>query len=527
MVKGSEAAKTEDKLSAMQRIIFIFLIFSFSLFLNLWNNDFPITYHIDEPKKTDFIINWKQDFHHPILMLNSIRLANLFFRFKDKQKVVELGRWVMAIIGTLGIIIFFFLVRELLPHPYDLITTLLLAGSPILVVHSHYVKEDIFLNSFTLLSLLAYFSFLRSPNLTSSFFLGFSTGLAFSSHFKSILLLPLFLLGPFLFRPENRWLLYRRLFSLIPIVTWFFLAINYPLLFETSTLNSGINHDLHNLDGGHAPRAYPLQHYFLYHLFNSIFPGITPPLAIIGLFAIFFFYSRWSKLGFEDRFLLLYTTLFYFAVELFPLKPDADCMRYIIPVVPGFIYFACKGFCQLQLYLQQVKWKILGWVLFSIVIVFSLQRSIRLIYHINRDTRARVDELIALRDAKTFFGYYAGKRIDGWVYDLNLSLLRRKNYKYVVVSSCTFDQYKYTALSGKQPKHVYRRAEVIKRLLFNPYEEIKPQYISFGYSNPTIRIVEISWAVDNLFEILIPNFSIGIRSVRFIRRLFEKTFPIF
>lgn len=51
-------------------------IFALSLTLTWTNNNFPLGYHFDEPKKVTFIITGEQDFHHPILMLELVRWAN-------------------------------------------------------------------------------------------------------------------------------------------------------------------------------------------------------------------------------------------------------------------------------------------------------------------------------------------------------------------------------------------------------------------------------------------------------------------
>ncbi|MFC1745172.1 hypothetical protein ACFL35_14350 [Candidatus Riflebacteria bacterium] len=101
-----EAKKIPSYMSCF-RIFSLAGILLFSLFLNLWNNDFPLGYHVDELKKTSYILTGRQDFKHPILMLNIIRFINLFLKVKDPQKLVEMGRTVSGIFGTPGVLVFF------------------------------------------------------------------------------------------------------------------------------------------------------------------------------------------------------------------------------------------------------------------------------------------------------------------------------------------------------------------------------------------------------------------------------------
>jgi len=66
--------------------------------LNLYNNTFPLGYHYDEPKKVRFVKSGDQDFHHPLLMLQIVRIANRVLGYRDDHKIVVLGRSTMALV---------------------------------------------------------------------------------------------------------------------------------------------------------------------------------------------------------------------------------------------------------------------------------------------------------------------------------------------------------------------------------------------------------------------------------------------
>ncbi|MFH1303766.1 MAG: hypothetical protein ABIK07_22135, partial [Planctomycetota bacterium] len=105
-----------------------------SLLLNLWNNDFPVGYHGDEAKKVRFTLNFEQDFHIPILMLQLARLGNLVCGFED-DRVVLLGRWVSAISGVLIVFLLFLFSKKTMDERWAYVVATGVAVSPILVIH--------------------------------------------------------------------------------------------------------------------------------------------------------------------------------------------------------------------------------------------------------------------------------------------------------------------------------------------------------------------------------------------------------
>ena len=137
-----------------------------SLALGLWNNDFPLGYHPDEVKKVGFIATGTQDFHLPILLLQLTRAANAFARLEGGQEIVELGRAVSAVAGACIVVLSFLLARQILPPLGSLLVAALTAVSPILVVHAHYLKEDMVFTACALAALLALCGFVARPTMS-------------------------------------------------------------------------------------------------------------------------------------------------------------------------------------------------------------------------------------------------------------------------------------------------------------------------------------------------------------------------
>lgn len=125
----------------------LFTLLLLILFLNVWNNDFPLGYHVDEIKKVHFILTNTQDFYHPILMLQLNRLVNGFLHLNSPSEVVILGRTLSTIAGAVIVLFTYLIARRILPKLAALFAAFSVAVSPMLVVHAHYLKEDLLLGA--------------------------------------------------------------------------------------------------------------------------------------------------------------------------------------------------------------------------------------------------------------------------------------------------------------------------------------------------------------------------------------------
>jgi hypothetical protein len=50
--------------------------------------DLPLAPQSDEPKKADFVLAGRQDFLQPLLLVQTVRLANLIARYTDQLALV-------------------------------------------------------------------------------------------------------------------------------------------------------------------------------------------------------------------------------------------------------------------------------------------------------------------------------------------------------------------------------------------------------------------------------------------------------
>ncbi len=483
-------------------LIFI-CILSFAIYVI--NNDFPLYFHADEIKKLNFVLHGEQDFKHPILLLQLARLVNVFFREVDHQSLMIICRTVSAI-ATVGIVIAgFFIARHVLQKEYDWFATILIASSPIIVVHAHYFKEDMVFTASAMFTLLFYIKFLQHQTRKHLIWLCVATGFALSAQYKAVLLIPLILLYPLLDHRIDRQNIYKRLFIMTGGAMVIALAVNFPAITNPEQLFWGISKETGHLSYGHTIKIYPLPQFFSFHLLNSLLPGLTAPVLALGIFGLVSAILRWRIISTGYRVLIVYILIYYFAHELTPMKPSPGFVRYMVPVSPPLIIFSVSGLILIRNFLcsSSVSKFItpLSATLLIAVVSFPVYKSVMLISNFNLDD-TRIAAFQWLSERKEEGEVYFGKQTllpnkqSGRIYTLDearLDNLRSAGFKYAVASSFGYDVYNRGAELKGQIKKVYRAKERFDEIFRTyPYHEIKPEYASFAYSNPVIRIIDIS-----------------------------------
>jgi hypothetical protein len=117
--------------------------------------DLPLAPQSDEPKKAYFVLAGQQDFLQPLLLLQTVRLANLIARYTDPLAVVELGRTVAAMFGGLTVLATVVLARRVTGRGLALAAGLIAVVTPLLAFHAQLFKEDIVVAPWLLFGLAA------------------------------------------------------------------------------------------------------------------------------------------------------------------------------------------------------------------------------------------------------------------------------------------------------------------------------------------------------------------------------------
>ncbi|MBL8890069.1 MAG: glycosyltransferase family 39 protein [Planctomycetaceae bacterium] len=483
-------------------------IFALSLTLNWTNNNFPLGYHFDEPKKVTFIMTGEQDFHHPILMLELVRWAIHWGTGRTPQEVVELGRTIMAIVGALIPVVMILVAMPYLGRSTAMLVGATLAVTPTMVLHSHYLKEDILLVLLSWAALGAFSQYFRTRNEVWLLVAGLCWGFAMGSHYKGLLVgvvaIPFVLFdGAFTWRMRGVWLL-----LICGLAVLGFLLPNAVILDKWDVFVSGFNHERNHALTGHFVPIYWSDFYLTYHLRYSLLPGLTYGLGSVAVGSLIWWTYRVNELQRGERLWLAFVWVSYLVPEISPLKPNPDEARYILPMVPGLLYCLVKGGQSLWLVQWQTiasartasshsgrHWPQFVWcaslVLISVTVVgLAAYETVQLNHYLNRDTRAELATWAESPGIKLLGEPMTGTDIGGaYAYDVDMDRLRREGYTHYALSSFAYDPYLVTAhLDGQSPAVQARRSAYLA-LLQQSSKKFEPKHRSFGFSNPTLVVV--------------------------------------
>lgn len=469
------------------------ILLLFSLLLNLWNNDFPVGYHGDETKKVRFTLSYEQDFHIPILMLQLARLGNLVYGFED-ERVVLLGRWVSAISGVVIVFFSFLFSKRTMNERWAFVVATGVAVSPILVIHAHYMKEDMLFTACAMASLWFILKFIENSNWKTAIPLGVTTGLAWSAHYKSALLVVIAILIPFMISVPKKRSYYGYLIAAGFLGIYVFFNVNYPILEAPEIFLEGVRHEGNHAATGHSITVSPFDHWFSFHLFNSVIPGLTlsvTVLAIIGILVLLFW---WKETQDVDRLLLLFVIFYYLIPEISPSKPPPGYSRYILQITPAMIYFSVRGIHFLSNYFEN-SYARRGLVfLLGISLSLSFWDTLQLDYYMNwkHDTRQLAAEWLSKEGGKAFFEQYAAAKNDvRSIGDYTLEQMQDAGYDFVVASDFRYERYYRGAETTGQDEYIYNRHQQYEEWFTLPFVEITPAYRSYAFSNPTVRIIDL------------------------------------
>lgn len=155
------------------------------------HNDFPISYHEDEPTKAQQVVSNTRNFNHPQLLLEATQIATALLRTPPQlQPTVKVGRDMSAMFGALAVV-------ALAAAGYRLygLTGLCLVGlatglCPALLAWSHHMKEDAALTFGICMTVLATVVFWqrrrRRLDVAGALFLGTACGLAASGKYSGM-----------------------------------------------------------------------------------------------------------------------------------------------------------------------------------------------------------------------------------------------------------------------------------------------------------------------------------------------------
>ncbi len=473
----------------------VFLV-SVSVALNTAAINFPLRYHIDEPKKVGFVLRGSPDFRQPILMLQLGKLANQFPKPQSEQDVIFRCRLLVACFGTGVVLLTLYLASKVMTPPFAWFSAFLAGVSPLLVVHSHYFKEDILLTFCSLVTIVCMLQYEKKPDLRMAVLCGASIGAATAAHYKGLLLFLIFLAIPILSSRERS--LRTHLEKCIPCglaAGFVFVLINFPMFRDPNTFLGGVLFQAQHVVQGHTITIMPWDYACSFHLVSSLIPGMGGLAILLMLLGTGSGILRWKDSPFVLKLMICYGAIFYFVVELAPLKTSPNYERYVVSLVPAV---AILGAFALQTLWTRYQERLIRGVVVGVAflaLAFPFVDSVRLVLHFNQDTRAAAEEWLQERDDEFLSESHSSTRPGiRYIVEESLPSLKSRGVRYLVTSSFAYERFFLgSTLWTRQSPIVYEFKTKYENLFSEyPYVEFAPTYRSYAFSNPTIRIVDIS-----------------------------------
>jgi len=280
--------------------------------------DMPLGTTPDESKKAIFVLKSFQDFSHPILLLQVVRIVNFFADHRDLDNIMALGRMVAAIFGGLFVFSTMLLASRFMSTAAALCAGILVAAAPLTTVHAQNFKEDIILAPMMLLSFLSLLSLYENRTLRSALIFGVFAGLTASAKYIGMVVIPLAFMLPLLSKPLSARSYYSKVSISVLIAVIVFTAVNWNMFLDLAHFASRFGGEVAKHVSTTGDRGYVASwmRIFTFYWTKYIVPGLQIPFAIAALASMLSVVWRWSSCPQPVRLLFAFALLWYGMHEL-------------------------------------------------------------------------------------------------------------------------------------------------------------------------------------------------------------------
>jgi hypothetical protein len=456
------------------------------------NPQVPLGVPWDEPGKVSQILRNDNNFYHPILMLQIVRLANLWFAATDPVRVLDLGRTMAAASGGLLVFATIVLARRVMEDSAALGAGVLTAVAPLTVLHSQLFKEDIFVAPWLILGLLALDDLRRYLTVRSAVLFGIAAGLAASAKYNGIILVPLCLLVPIWVKVPV-YTYYRTATLALSIAAATFCIVNFPLFLTPEIFISSLN-----LEIRHALKQHYIRHDGVYSNFAftwnaNLLPGLCAPLALAGIVGASIVVVRWRANPPILRTLLVFGLAWYLVHELSPAKPFPEGARHMTVMAAVFAVFAVVGARFIGCWLSPSRSLLMTAAMVGGLAVAPAMRSFELVRSAPSDTRLVVERLV-----QDFEGPIAWFREDFEDRGYGLRLGNSQPLKvieeganFLVVNELLAQRYIFSLTLPNQDQFTRHVAANYEALLRRPALLVTSKVGYFAFRNLPLRIIPL------------------------------------
>jgi hypothetical protein len=469
----------------------------------LSGSDFALDTHFDEPTKVQAVLTEIGTYGHPILMIQLVRAANAFFGLTDPQSVVELGRAFAAVAGGLLCIATFVLARLILPAAASLAVVAATLATPLISVHARYFKEDIFVAPFLVLALTALIVVLRTPTRTRLITLGITIGLAGGSKYVGgVILLPYALAVMVAFGRRERTAGRLADAGIVALTAaGVFGLIEIPAFLTGDQFLSALRFETFHALNGHRDVVLPITlTWGVFHLRESLWPGLGPLLTVLGVFGLSAPFVASPERRGPLAVIAGLAVVWYLAHEISPLKPYPDFARYMVPLAPLLIILAAASVFEWTERFRAGAGATAAVGALLIATVPAGWRSLSINVGSYNDPRALLPYIVKIVPGRVAVDRYAGFQ-SAPILAVIQTPPTAADTTIVVTSSFDYDRYqKYGALP-QQSAQTRAGAQFYADLLVLPRLDVSNGRPSFGYFNPTTTIIALDGDAKRLLPI--------------------------
>lgn len=347
-----------DLIAQEKKIIFlIFIIITlFTVYFRFYNLDWDLghSFHPDERNIIGSSVNasWFYDpgfysygsFPSYIYRLVADFLSQLTGEnYVTYSNLLVVGRSTSAFIGTISVILFYFLLRKFFSNYFALLGMLFMSTGMYLIQTSHFATTESLMLLYTILILYSTINLIQKRNAFWAIILGFVFGISLGTKITSISYLLIILSGYFLLIIKNFKI---RLLNIIKLgaltlfsticllfLTWPWLFLNFDKFLEASKYEIGVINGSLNV-------PYTMQYIgslnYFYEFKNLSFWSLNFPILFLSAFGLIMMLKNFGKKNYLLLVLFPYF-IFYFLVIG---QNFAKFNRYMIPIIPIFITFS-------------------------------------------------------------------------------------------------------------------------------------------------------------------------------------------
>ena len=423
-----------------------------------------------------------------MLLVQTVRLANLVARYAEQLAVVELGRTVAAMFGGLTVLATIVLARRVVAWPLALAAGLVAAVTPLVVFHAQLLKEDIFLAPWLLLGLAALDRLRENAETRRALAFGLLVGLATSAKYIGVVLLPMACVVPLIAPVTDVRRYYASLAWSGGTAVAVFALINAPALLMPEIFLHGLNTEIVHALSNHIIVWHGWYSHFLFHWTMSLWPGLGPALAMTGLVAALLVVASWRSSAPAIRLVLVFAVLWYFMHELSPMKPFMAIERHMTVMGGLFAVLAVDLVARLCRQAPGIWRPALATCAIGLLAVPSAVSTLAIARSAPHDTRVMVERVRATLDGRDAVDWYA--TFPAYGHYPPLSNIDGATV-YVVLVQETAERFARSSGFARQSDVVRAYARRYSELLARPAILVESTAGTFSYRNVPLRIVAL------------------------------------